>query len=80
MKTVKKVEYTSFIQPRKRLAAYARVSCDKATMLHSMSAQISYYSSLIQSRPEWEYAGVYADDPVSGTKDRRAEFMRMLED
>ncbi|MDR1409582.1 MAG: recombinase family protein [Oscillospiraceae bacterium] len=80
MKTVKKVEHTPFIQPRKRVAAYARVSCDKQTMLQSMSAQISYYNSLIQRHPEWEFAGIYADDPISGTKDRRAEFMCLVED
>ena len=45
---------------RKRVAAYARVSLDKDAMLHSLAAQISYYKSLIQRKPDWEYAGVYA--------------------
>ena len=44
-----------------RVAAYASVSSGKDAMLHSMSAQISYYSDLIQRNPEWEYAGVYAE-------------------
>ncbi len=30
-------------------------------MLHSLAAQVSYYSSLIQNNPEWEFAGVYAE-------------------
>ena len=30
-------------------------------MLHSLAAQVSYYSNLIQDKPEWEYVGVYTD-------------------
>ena len=47
---------------RKKVAAYARVSSGKDAMLHSLSAQVSYYSKMIQSRPEWQYVGVYADE------------------
>ena len=45
-----------------KVAAYARVSTGKDAMLHSLSAQVSYYSRLIQQRADWEYVGVYADD------------------
>ena len=49
--------------------------------MNSVSAQISYYSSLIQGNPEWEYAGVYADCGISGTDiSKRDEFIRMLTD
>ncbi len=65
---------------RKRVAAYARVSSGKDAMLQSLAAQVSYYSGLIQRRPDWEYAGVYADEAITGTKDRRPEFQRMLAD
>ena len=65
---------------KKRVAAYARVSSGKDAMLHSLSSQISYYSSLIQRNAEWEYAGVYADEAITGTKDRRPEFQRLLAD
>jgi DNA invertase Pin-like site-specific DNA recombinase len=65
---------------RKRVAAYARVSSGKDAMLQSLAAQVSYYSGLIQRRPDWEYAGVYADEAMTGTKDRRPEFQRMLAD
>ena len=40
---------------RKRVAAYARVSMETELLHHSLSAQVSHYSSLIQSNPEWEY-------------------------
>ena len=65
---------------RKRVAAYARVSSGKDAMLHSLSAQVSYYSTLIQNKKEWQYVGVYADQALTGTKDDRAEFQRLLAD
>lgn len=69
------------ISKRKRVAAYARVSVESERMQHSLSAQISYYSSLIQKNPAWEYAGVYADYGITGTKIiKRKEFQRMLAD
>lgn len=49
-------------------------------MLHSLSAQVSYYSKMIQSRSEWQYVGVYADEAATGTKDNRNEFQRMISD
>lgn len=49
--------------------------------MHSLSAQVSFYSSLIQGNPEWEYAGVYVDSGVSGTSMAgREEFKRLLAD
>ena len=66
---------------KKRVAAYARVSMDTERLMHSISAQISYYSELIQKNPEWEYVGVYADFGISGTRiEKRTEFSRMLRD
>ena len=50
-------------------------------MQHSLSAQVSYYSALIQKNPEWESAGVYADYGISGTgTKKREDFNRMLDD
>ena len=62
------------------VAAYARVSSGKDAMLHSLSAQVSFYSSLIQQHKDWRYAGVYADEAKTGTKDTRENFQRLLED
>ena len=82
MKEVRRIEPTiSALQPKKKVAAYARVSVDTDDLLHSLSAQVSYYSKLIQENPEWIYAGVYADRGISGTSiKRRSEFRRMVED
>ena len=63
---------------RQRVAAYARVSSSKDAMLHSLSAQVSYYSDLIQRNPEWDYVCVYIDEGITGTKDTRKDFQRML--
>ena len=66
---------------RKRVAAYARVSMETELLHHSLSAQVSHYSSLIQSNPEWEYAGVYADEGITGTSTKkRDEFNRLMKD
>jgi DNA invertase Pin-like site-specific DNA recombinase len=63
-----------------KVAAYARVSSGKETMLHSLAAQISYYSDLIQKRGDWKFARVYVDEATTGTKDNRAEFKQMIAD
>ena len=82
LKTVKKIEITRPVLPtRKKVAAYARVSMESDRMMHSLSTQVSYYNVLIQSNPEWEFAGVYADNFISGTStEKRTEFQRMLAD
>ena len=64
----------------KRVVAYVRVSSGKDAMLHSLSAQVSYYSEFIQRNPEWLYAGVYSDEGISGTKSARPSFQQMLDD
>ena len=76
---VTRVEFRIPAQPKaKRVTAYARVSSGKDAMLHSLSAQVSYYSDLIQGHPGWLYCGVYADEALTGTKDDRAGFQRLL--
>lgn len=82
MKKISRIEPAAPALPkRKKAAAYARVSRDTERLMNSVSAQISYYSTLIQGNPEWEYAGVYADCGISGTGiSKRDEFIRMLTD
>ena len=64
----------------KRVCAYARVSSGKDAMLHSLSAQISYYQELIQKQPGWKFCGIYADEAMTGTKENRKNFQEMLEE
>ena len=78
--TLTRMEAPAQLPVRKRVAAYARVSMEKDAMLHSLAAQVSYYSERIQRNPEWEYAGVFADFGLTGTKETRPEFQRMLQE
>jgi DNA invertase Pin-like site-specific DNA recombinase len=64
----------------KRVAAYVRVSNLKDAMLQSLSTQVSYYNDFIQRHAGWQYAGVYVDEGLTGTKDLRPEFQRLLSD
>lgn len=82
MKKVTRIEPTApAIKPRKRVAAYARVSVESERLAHSLSAQVSYYNDRIQKNPDWLFAGVYADNGISGTSTKRREgFNRMVDD
>ena len=78
------VERVVFKAPPKpqatRVAAYGRVSSGKDAMLHSLSAQVSYYSKLIQNHEGWLYVGVYTDEAITGTKEQRDGFQRLMEE
>lgn len=66
---------------RRRVAAYARVSRDSEELLHSLANQVSYYTKHISSRPDWELAGIYVDEGITGTStEHRDDFLRMMED
>ena len=76
---IRRVQPSPILQKKLRVAAYARVSVD--TLHHSLAAQVSYYSNLIQKNPAWEYAGVYADEGITGTSTtHRTEFKRLIAD
>lgn len=64
-----------------RVAAYARVSSGSNDQLNSFAVQVSYYTELIQKNENWVFAGIYADEAVTGTRaDKRTEFQRLLQD
>ena len=74
--TVKKSE-----QPKLRVAAYCRVSTDSDEQETSYDAQVTHYTEYIQKNPEWELAGIFADDGISGTNTKkRTEFKRMIDE
>ena len=77
---VQRVKFPTAIPKRKRVAAYARVSCGKDAMLHSLASQVEYYRNYICRHPDWEFAGVYADEAKTGTKDSREQFQQLLAD
>ena len=74
---------TTKSEPKKKLrvAAYCRVSTDTDQQEISFNTQVEVYEKRILGNPNWEYAGVYADEGLSGTSAaRRVEFQRMMED
>lgn len=55
-------------QKRKpRVCAYCRVSTDQDTQALSYELQVQNYTEYIESNPDWEFAGIYADRGISGT-------------
>ena len=77
---VRKVEKIPNLPKKLRVCAYARVSKEKESMIHSLNAQVGYYAKFIQKNNKWKYIGVYADEGISGTRNDRPEFQRMMED
>ena len=69
-------------QPKRlRVAAYARVSSDSEDQLNSLAVQVDYYTHLIQENPNWEFAGIYTDEGITGTSTKRREqFNRLMDD
>ena len=66
MPQVKVIQPISEQSKKLRVAAYARVSSDSADQLNSFATQVDYYTGYIQSKDEWEFAGLYADEAISG--------------
>ena len=65
----------------KRVAAYCRVSTDKEQQEHSFETQKQMYTDMIMMKPNWQMAGIYADEGITGTvAKKRPDFMRMIED
>ena len=68
-------------KPKLRFATYCRVSTDSDEQATSYEAQVEHYTEYIQKNPDWEFAGIYADDGISGTNTKkREEFNRMIDD
>lgn len=68
-------------QPQQRLkvCAYARVSTGSRAQAESYATQVEYYTEKIENNPLWEFAGVYADEGITGTKVKgRDDFKAMI--
>ena len=89
MPTVRKIEANPTLNlsspdgrvRKKRVAAYARVSTEQEEQQSSYETQVNFYTNYIKSNPEWEFAGIYADEGISGTNTKHREgFKRMVDD
>lgn len=66
---------------QQRVAAYCRVSTDSEEQLTSYTTQKKVYSEMIAARKDWEFAGLYADEGISGTRaDKRPQFKKIIND
>ena len=67
--------------PKRRVAAYCRVSTQAEEQNHSLAAQISYYTKLIEEDSDAVLVDIYADRGTSGTRTRnRTNFLRLMDD
>lgn len=65
---------------KKKVAAYCRVSTDHDEQEDSLENQIAHYENEIRSNPNYEFVEVYYDLGISGFKEKRQNFQRMLQD
>ena len=66
---------------KRRVAAYARVSTDSEEQYTSYVAQVDYYTNFIQNHNDWEFAGIYTDEGITGTSTKKRDgFNRMIAD
>lgn len=64
-----------------QVAAYCRVSTEEEEQQGSFEIQKLYYTEKINSTPEWEVAGIYADDGISGVHTKKRDgFNQMIQD
>ena len=84
MKKVTKIAETASSKvklKKSRVSAYCRVSTDSDAQLESLEAQKTHYENYITARDDWEFAGLYYDEGITGTKkDKRPELLRLIDD
>ena len=83
MKKITKIEPSdlSGALRKRRVAAYCRVSTGAEDQLISLETQKSHYEDYIGSNPEWEYAGLYYDEGITGTsQEKRPALQQMIRD
>lgn len=61
-----------------KVCAYARVSTESFKQGSHLKTRLPH-TRKNKSNPEYEFAGVYADQGISGTSENRPEFQRMME-
>ena len=63
------------------VAAYCRVSTDDKDQLHSLAAQIKYFTEYISQNENWRLKEVYYDEGITGTSVKKRDgFNRMIAD
>lgn len=70
MKRITKIEENRALSIKKktRVVAYCRVSTASDEQLISLDTQKAHYEDYIKSNAEWEFAGIFYDEGITGTK------------
>ena len=63
-----------------KVAAYCRVSVEQDEEESSIANQREHYEDMILNNPDYELAGIYYDNGISGFKENRPGFQKMMED
>ncbi len=71
----------SMFDLRLRVTFYARVSSESEEQATSVVNQVDYFTSMINSYPNWTFVTGYIDEGISGKNvDKRDDFLRMISD
>lgn len=81
MKKITKIDpcvVTSYTKKKIKVAAYCRVSTASDEQLESLIAQKQHYEKVIKENSDWEFAGLYYDEGVTGTKKEKRKGLQSL--
>lgn len=68
-------------KPKRKTAAYARVSSNSDEQETSYVAQVEFYTEYIKNRDDWKFVKVYTDEGITGTSTKhRKGFQQMIQD
>ena len=68
-------------QRKLKVAAYVRVSTENDEQTSSYELQVNDFTDRINANPNWEFAGIYSDEGISGTElSHRKGMLQMIED
>ena len=81
MKKIRTIKAAVLEEKKLKVCAYVRVSTDQTEQKNSFSAQMEHYTTYIKNNKAWNFAGIYADQALSGKNAaKRPEFIRMVTD
>ena len=74
-------ESINITEQKLKVAAYVRVSTENDEQKSSFELQSNDFTNRINANPNWEFAGIYSDEGISGTElSHRKGMLQMIED
>lgn len=78
VEVIEPIKQSKESQKKYNVAVYARVSTASVEQNESFENQKKYYEDMITKRPDYNFVGIFADEAISGTTDRRPDFQKMI--